>query len=797
MTKKILEQMTLRQKARLLNGVGMWWTAETYAPAIPSVRMNDGPHGLRVQDNEDVGEINKSNTATCFPTACASACSWDENLLTAMGEAIGEEALAEKVSTVLGPGVNIKRSPLCGRNFEYFSEDPFLAGRLAAAWINGLQSKKVGASLKHFAVNSQETRRMTVDTLVDERALREIYLSAFEYAVKNSRPASVMSAYNKVNGQYCSENKKLLTDILRGEWGFDGIVISDWGATSDIIESIRNGLDLEMPDSLGFNTKKLIKAVEDGELTEEELDRAVSNMLKFVFERSKHVKDHEVDYAAQHLVAKDIAAESGVLLKNEKILPLDASKPVLVVGALAEKMRFQGAGSSHINTAITPNLIDALMFSNIKTEYAKGYKLSCDQENPDLEEEALAKAKNYDTIIFCGGLTDSFEGEGYDRTVLDMPACQNRLITKLSKAGKNVVVVLFGGSPMLMPWIGDVKAVLHMYLGGQAVGEAAHELLYGIKNPCGKLAETYPLKLSDTPCYNYFANKKLSVEHRESIFVGYRYYDTFSVPALFDFGYGLSYAKFDYSGLKIAKNNVYNYTVTVKITNAGKVAGKEVVQLYVAAPQSGLIRAKRELKGFAKTKLLEPGETQELTFKLDKRSFAYYSVEAKDFVAPEGEYEIQISASLNDPRQTQKIQVEGEKTRDDRKKFSAYFEQKTKTFTVPDKQFEALLGGKIIPDADFKRGEYTLGNTLEQLQRHSLFARIIIKIGKSVILKAVKGDTGSPVYKMQLFGMTETPMQVMPSMTNNMVKMKFCRAAVDFANGKVFAAWGKLLGKDK
>lgn len=796
MAKKIIDELSLEQKARLVSGVGMWWTMGYEQPPVPSVRMNDGPHGLRVQDEEDVRNINQSNIATCFPTACASACSWDENLLYQMGEAIAEEALAEKVSTVLGPGVNIKRSPLCGRNFEYFSEDPFLAGRLAAAWINGVQSKKVGTSLKHFAVNGQEKRRMTIDTLVDERALREIYLSAFEYAVVNSQPTSVMAAYNKVNGTYCTQNKYLQLDILRNEWGFNGIVVSDWGATNDIVECIRNGMDLEMPDSLGHGTKKILKAVEDGVLTEAELDRAVANMLKFVTERSKCVKNFTADLAKNHIIAKEIETESAVLLKNDGALPLDSKTPVLVVGALAEKMRYQGSGSSHINTAVTPNIIDALKFNNVKIDYAKGYKLASDEESPDLVDEVMKKAKNYDTVIFCGGLTESCEGEGYDRDNLNMPECQNKLISKLAKAGKKIVVVLFGGSPMLMPWLNEVNAVLNMYLGGQAVGEAAQELLYGIKNPCGKLAESYPQKLSDTPCFNYYANKKLSVELRESVFVGYRYYDTFETPTMFDFGYGLSYTSFDYSNLKITKNNLHNYTVEVTVKNTGKTAGKEIVQLYITAPNGDTMRPKRELKGFAKTDLLKPNESQKLEFHLDKRSFALYSPEKKDWVVGEGEYTVEISASLNNVKQSKTISVEGEKLPNQRKTLPAYFDQTGKTFTIPDDQFEELSGRKIIIDRNFTRGEFTTNSTLEQLQKYSLLAKIIVRISKKVAYKSVDGDINSPVYKMSTYGAMETPLHTLPAMTNNMVKMKIVRAVVDFANGRFFKGLGDLLGKD-
>lgn len=797
MAKKIIDNMNIEQKARLLSGDGMWWTKEFVSLGIPSVRMNDGPHGLRVQDKEDCKNINQSRVATCFPTACATACSWDENLLFGMGEALGAEALSEKVSMVLGPGVNIKRSPLCGRNFEYFSEDPFLAGRLGAKLIDGVQSKKVGTSLKHFAVNNQEKRRLTVNAVIDERALREIYLSAFEYIVKSSQPTSVMAAYNKINGSYCTENKRLLTDILRDEWGFKGIVVSDWGATNNVVECVKAGMDLEMPDSLGHNTRKIVDAFNAGELTEDELDKPVARMLKFVSERSKAVKNATVDYAAHHIIAKDIAAESAVLLKNNGILPLDEQEPVLIVGALAEKMRYQGSGSSHINTVVTPNLIDALKFGNVKVEYAKGYKLVGDEEATELIDEVMEKAKNYDTVIFCGGLTDSFESEGYDRKKLDIPACQSSLIARLVKANKKVVVVLFGGSPVLMPWLTDVSAVLNMYLGGQAVGEAAHELLYGLKNPCGKLAETYPQKLSDTPCFNYFGDKKQSVDMRESIFVGYRYYDTFEVPTLFDFGFGLSYTKFEYSNLKIAKNNVHNYTVGVTVKNAGKVAGKEIVQLYICPPTSGTMRPKRELKGFVKTDLLQPGESQQIEFRLDKRSFAIYSAEASDWVVGDGEYTVEISASLHDARQSQKISVEGEILPDTRKELNAYFDQSGKTFTIPDKQFEKLSGQKILPDYEFKRGEFTTANTLEDIEKYSRFARVITKIAKNYALKAAGGDANSPVYEMQLCGTMETPLHTLPAMSDNVMKMKYVRAMVDFANGKLFGGLKYLIGKDR
>lgn len=796
MGNNVIEQMTLEQKARLLTGDGFWLTKGFDSPAIPSVRMNDGPHGLRKQENADVENINDSNTATCFPTACASACSWDPALTQKIGKSIGEEALHEKVAMVLGCGVNIKRSPLCGRNFEYFSEDPFLAGRMASGWLDGVQSCSVGTSLKHFAVNSQETRRMAVDTIVDERALREIYLSAFEYAVKNSQPTSIMAAYNKVNGEYCTQNRHLLTDILRNNWGFNGIVVSDWGAVNDITECVRNGLDLQMPDGSGYDTQQLVEAVRRGKLTEEELNRAVENMLKFVSERSKHIVDADVDYSANHIVAKDCEAESAVLLKNDGILPLDPSQKVLVVGDLAENMRFQGAGSSHIATAVTPNLIDALHMHNAKFAFVRGYHRKGDQIDTVLEEEAVAYAKKYDVVIFCGGLTDSFEGEGYDRKTLEMPNCQNHLVNRIAQVNKNIVFLAFGGSPMTMPWIDNVRALLHMYLGGQGVGEASYDLLYGEVNPSGKLAESYPKQLSDTPSYKYFANKTLSVENRESIFVGYRYYDTFNIPTLFDFGYGLSYTSFEYSNLKVTKNNTYNYVVTGNVRNVGEKAGKEIVQLYVAAPKdSKIIRARRTLQGFTKIEL-QPDEEKTVEFRLDKRSFAFFDVASDDWQVESGEYTVEVSASLHDTRLAKTIKVSGIEPQDVRDEFSDYFVQKGNIFTVSDSQFEKLTGRHIIPDKAFKRGEFTLANTLEHMQMTSFAARTVVKVAKKMFFKNYH-DESAPEYQMQVHGMLEMPLRTMPTMTGGMLKMKHCKALVAFANGKFFNGLGLLMSKEK
>ncbi len=795
--KELIKKLNLQTKAALLTGYKQWWTHGNENPYIPVVSMSDGPHGLRKQE-ENSKNINDSIRATCFPTACATASSWDIETAYAIGDAIGKEALAQKVSTVLGPGVNIKRTPLCGRNFEYFSEDPYLSGRIGAAWIKGVQGNKVGTSLKHFAVNSQETRRMTVDTLVDMRALREIYLSSFEYAVKEAKPATVMLAYNKINGKSCTENKWLITDLLRGEFGFEGLAVSDWGATYNIVEALKAGMDLEMPDSLGYSAEKIVTAVNNGDLAQEDVDRALLNVLKFSFERRRHIKeDYKVDYAKNHIIAKDCAAESAVLLKNEKsILPFDAKQKVLVVGEMAEKMRFQGAGSSHINTAHTPNLLEAMSLGGANFEYAKGYNVTSDKINEALEKEAVEKAKDYGVILFCGGLPDIYESEGYDRTHLELPDCQKSLIEEFIKNGKKVVFLAFGGSPFTLPFYEGISAMLNMNLAGQAVGEAAYELLYGIKNPCGKLAESWPLSLEDTPCHNYFNKKINSSEHRESIFVGYRYYDTFNKQVRFPFGYGLSYTSFEYSDFSVKKNNTYNYSLTVKVKNTGSRAGKEVVQLYIKNPEQNFLRAKRELKGFIKTDLLQPNEEQEITFQLDKKSFAFYDVNTRDWQVPKGEYEAQISGSLNDVKFFKALSVEGVSPPDVKESLPAYFDRSKPNLTIPDEQFVLLLERPLVEERFFRKGEFTMRNTLYDMRKIKLIS-LITKIALKQMAKITGLDKNDPALLMSAKGSLEMPLECITAMSEGAVARKFCLALVYIANGRFFKGLKTALSKDK
>ncbi len=648
---KLVSQMTLEEKAGLCSGYDFWHTKPIDRLDIPNVMVSDGPHGLRKQsETSDHLGINESIEAVCFPTGSAIASSFDRDLIHTIGEALGEECQAEDVSVILGPAVNIKRSPLCGRNFEYFSEDPYLASEMATNHIKGVQSKNVGTSLKHYLANNQEHRRMTSSSEIDERTLREIYLAAFEGAVVNAKPWTVMCSYNKINGEYASESKRFLTDILRDEWGFDGIVISDWGAVNDRVKGLIAGLELEMPSSGGFSDAKLVKAVKEGELEEAVLDQAATRILELVYRYKKNKKDDIIfDREKHHTLARKAAEESAVLLKNEAILPLKKETKLAFIGSFAKKPRYQGGGSSHINSFKTVGALEAVR-SITEVLYAKGYETKEDILKEELIHEACEAAKQAEVAIIFAGLPDSFESEGFDRKHMSMPECQNKLIEAVSAVQPNTVVVLHNGSPVEMPWADKVKGILEVYLGGQAVGEATVNLLYGNANPCGKLAETFPLKLEDNPSYLYYLGEKDIVEYREGVFVGYRYYDKKKAEVLFPFGYGLSYTTFKYSDLKLSRDSIKDtdtLTVSVKITNTGSTAGKEIVQLYVAPKGGTVIRPLKELKGFDKVSL-EPGETKEVTFVLNKRAFAYYNTAINDWYAETGSYEILIGKSSRD-----------------------------------------------------------------------------------------------------------------------------------------------------
>ncbi|MDQ0115169.1 beta-glucosidase family protein [Paenibacillus harenae] len=664
--KHLISQMTLEEKAGMCSGLDFWRLKGVERLGIPSIMVTDGPHGLRKQKEgaDHVGLFN-SVPATCFPSAAGVASSWDRELIEMMGRALGEECQAEDVAVLLGPGANIKRSPLCGRNFEYFSEDPYLSSEMAAHHIRGVQSQGVGTSLKHFAANNEEHRRMTSDSVVDERTLREIYLASFEGAVKKSQPWTVMCSYNKVNGSFASENGYLLTEILKDEWGHEGFVVSDWGAVNERAAGLAAGLELEMPTSRGTGDRKIAEAVRAGKLSEEKLDRAVERLLRIIFKAVDHkIQDAAYDAEAHHQLARVVARESMVLLKNEgKLLPLAKEGSIAVIGALAAAPRYQGGGSSHVNPTRLEDIREEIVMaagSAANVFYAGGYELDNDATNAALVEEAVRAASEANVAVLFAGLPDRYESEGYDRTHLRLPANQIELIGAVAEAQPNLVVVLSNGSPVEMPWIGSAKAVLEAYLGGQALGGAIADLLFGDANPCGKLAETFPQRLEDNPSYLYYFGEGDRVEYREGVFVGYRYYDKKKVEPLFPFGHGLSYTSFAYSELTFAKQAIRDdetVDVHVKVKNTGDRAGKEIVQLYVREAASKVIRPDKELKGFAKVEL-QPGEQKTVTFTLGKRSFAYYDVDRKDWRVDTGAFDILIGRSSQDIAISAAIRVE-------------------------------------------------------------------------------------------------------------------------------------------
>lgn len=659
--KGIIREMTLEEKAGMCSGKDFWHLKGVERLGIPEVMVSDGPHGLRKQAAEaDHLGLNESIKAVCFPTACATACSFDRDLLEEMGERIGDECQAEDLSVILGPAVNIKRSPLCGRNFEYFSEDPYLASQMAAAHIKGVQSKNVGTSIKHFAANNQEHRRMSCSSEVDERTLREIYLAAFETAIKEAKPDTVMCSYNRINGEFASENHWLLTEVLRDEWGFDGYVMSDWGAVNDRVKGLKAGLELEMPASGGTTDKEIVEAVKNGELDEAVLDRAVERILNIVFKFADNRQEGKFDKEEDHKLAAKIEAESMVLLKNEGVLPLPTQgKKIAFIGKFAEAPRFQGGGSSHINSFKITGALEAAK-EVAQVTYAQGYDIKEDVIDQDMLNQAVETAKEADVAVIFAGLPDAFESEGYDRSHMRMPECQNTLISEIAKVQENVVVVLHNGSPVEMPWADEVKGILEAYLGGQAVGQAEVDVLFGKANPCGKLAETIPYKLADNPSYLNFPGDGQTVEYNEGVFVGYRYYDTKEMPVRYPFGYGLSYTTFEYSDLQLSADRIKDtdtLKVTLKVKNTGDRAGKEIVQLYVADKTGSASRPVKELKNFVKVEL-QPQEEKIVEMELDKRSFAWYNTQIHDWYAASGEYEILAAASSRDIRLKKTVYVE-------------------------------------------------------------------------------------------------------------------------------------------
>jgi beta-glucosidase len=738
--------MTLEEKAGQCSGLNAWQTNPVERLGVTSIIVADGPHGLRKQaDISAPLGLGQSLPATCFPTAATSACSFDRELLREIGAAIGAEAAQEGVAVVLGPGVNIKRSPLCGRNFEYFSEDPLLAGELAAALVQGVQSRQVGACLKHYAANNQETARMINDSIVDERALREIYLAPFEIAVKKAQPWTMMCAYNKVNGSYMCENERLLTDIPRGEWGFEGVFVTDWGAMNERVLALKAGMDLEMPYAGPQRDQAIVAAVKSGALDVAALDQAV---LRILVLRQKALDNPQIgqpyDILAHDALARRAAGESAVLLKNDGLLPLKPGCSLLVVGEFAQAPRYQGAGSSKINPHKITSAVEALQAEGIPFEFARGYGLRGKEDAKALINQAAKAAQGKDAVVVYAGLPDEYESEGFDRAHIDLPAEQNALIEQLAAVNANIAVVLHGGSAMRLPWLGKVQSVLLLGLGGQSSGAASIDLLFGKANPSGKLSETYPLDLADNPSYLQFGGR-LTSQYRESIYVGYRYYDKADKAVAFPFGHGLSYTEFEYRDLRLSQSSLGDegtLSVSLKVKNVGGVAGKEVVQLYVAPPPSTLFKPEKELRQFGKLSL-EPGEEKEISFELGKRAFAYWNVNLNGWHVESGSYQVLVGSSSRDIRLQAEVVLQSSAPEaavpDYRERAPAYYHLTPGTLDIPQEQFEVLCQRQMPPQRRDPKATFSVNSTLSDA-RDTLLGKTLYNIFARKMREALESE---------------------------------------------------------
>ncbi len=784
---ELIQKLTLEEKAALLQGSTTWTTQAVPRLGIPSLFVADGPHGMRRQAGRaDHLGLNKSLPATCFPTAATMANSWDEALSTQLGRALGEEAAAQGVGVVLGPGLNIKRSPLCGRNFEYFSEDPYLAGKLAAAYIRGIQEQGIGACPKHFAANSQELRRQSVDSVVDERTLRELYLTNFEIAVKEGKPKTIMSSYNPVNGAYSNENKHLLTDILRKDWGFDGFVMSDWGGDNDHIAGVQAGSNLVMPCPGFANAQLLVDGVKNGTLEEGVLDDRLRELLPVILSTTEAVRrlPKEFDREEHHALARQCAANGAVLLENDGILPLRPGIKLAVVGDFAREPRYQGAGSSLVNPTKMENLVDVLLEDYPELVFAQGYRRG-EAPNENLEVEAVGLCRDADAVLLCIGLDEASEAEGMDRQHLDLPENQRSLIKTLTEANPHVVLVLSGGAPFVIPPCRS-RGIIHGYLGGQAGAAGMADVLTGRVNPSGKLAETWPVSLEDTPCYSYFPGREKTSEYREGLFVGYRYYDTAKIPVRYPFGYGKSYSNFAYSKLSVEENRV-----SFAVTNTSLRPGTEIAQLYIACKESGVYRPAKELKGFQKV-FLESGEQKTVTIHLDDKAFRYFNAESSRFETEEGDYDILIGASSADIRLRTTIHVAGKRAPEE--KLPSY--RAAKIQRVSDEEFAALLG-RPIPESKWS-GQIGKNDALARLNTAASPAARLLHKGLSKALekseRAGNPDTMSLfIYNMPVRAIAKNAgRHFSPRMVSDFVELVngatvrgSCKLAVDFVKNKM------------
>jgi len=769
---KILQQMTLEDRIALCSGENFWETKKYEKYGIPSLFMCDGPHGLRKQENvADMLGVNESRKATCFPAEVTTAGSWDPELLTAIGSAIGQEAREQGVGLVLGPGANLKRNPLCGRNFEYFSEDPYLAGKLAAGFIRGAEAQGIGTSLKHFAVNSQEKSRFTSNSVLDDRTLRELYLTAFEIAVKEGKPSTVMCAYPKLNGVHCSDNKALLTDILRTEWGFPGLVVTDWGAMNDRIEGFRAGCDLNMPGGSDYMEKEVFQAIQAGKLPEKCVNDSARRVLKLVFRAAETLKNPaHCDYEAHHVLAKRAALEGAVLLKNEDgILPLKKDAKIAVIGAMAKNLRYQGSGSSHINPTKLSQPLDFLP----DALYAPG----CDDRGDtteDLLSQAAKTAQKAEIAVIFAGLPDRYESEGFDRADMKMPDGQLRMIDAVAAANPNTVVVLLCGSAVECPWADRVKGILYMGLPGQAGGEAVADLLCGRANPSGKLAESWPLSYADVPSSEIYG-KTDDALYQEGVYVGYRYYGKAGVPVRWPFGYGLSYTTFAYSDLTVDGN-----AVSVAVKNTGSFAGAEVVQLYIRAPQDGLHRPLRELKGFQKV-FLQSGESRTVTFPLTDRSFAVWQ---DGWKIPAGKYTVCIGGL------TASIEKSGETLPVPAWQKGSFYESCTGKPNQAD--WEAMLGRTYAPPV-LKKGSFIMDNTVLEMKDYSLIMKIMFKAVEATIAKGFGGkkDYENPEFRMLMNSSAGSPLRSMQ--ISGGMKGGVLPGMLEMANGHFFRGLWRMI----
>ena len=776
---KLLKELTLEEKIAFCTGADFWHTKAIEKQNIPGIMMSDGPHGLRCQEGDaDMIGVNESLPATCFPTAVTAGATWNRELYAAEGEAIGKEGAAAGVSVVLGPGCNIKRNPLGGRNFEYISEDPYLAGKMAAAFISGQQSTGVASSLKHFAVNNQEYKRQNGDSQLDERTLREIYLTPFEIAVKEGRPGTVMCSYNKVNGVHASDSKRLLTDILRGEWGFDGMVVTDWGAMNDRIEGFKAGCDLNMPGGSKFMERAAAEAVRSGKLDEKDIDACVERILRLV-DQTAGLTAPAADFDAHHALALKVAEQGAVLLKNEDhILPLAESDMVLI-GHMAAAMRYQGSGSSHINPTKLVNLTDALP----DVPHCAG----CDAQGSATEgslREAAEAARTRKIAVVVVGLPESYESEAFDRDHMKLPEGHNALVEAVAAANPNTVVVLLGGSAMELPWADKVKAILYMGLPGQAGGQAAANLLTGGAVPSGKLTETWPMVYGDVISKDTFGKK--NTEYREGVYVGYRYYDKVGKPVRYPFGHGLSYTEFVYSDL-----SVEGRTVSVQIQNTGSIRGAEVVQLYIAPPEGGLFRPARELKGFSKVEL-DPGESATVQFELDDRSFAVW---ADGWKVPSGTYTVQIGASSRDIRLAEDIEIAGEEVAVPAWQTGSWYE--SLSGEPSREEWEKLMGHPVPVQPEPKKGQFTMDSTCMEMKDHSLVMKIQYKVTENIIAKSFGGkkDMSDPAYRMMLTCAVDCPMRAAVISSGGAMSDSIAAGLLHMANGHMIRGIAAMLKK--